>query len=92
MTTLAQAEWLKRLVSHDKETTTRHPHLHSNDIRILLYGEDGRGGMMAGISHMLTNSLAKAIAPDSQLPAKAVLDQATQRRMACFPKNWLGAK
>ena len=38
MTTLAQAEWLKRLVSHQREPITQMPNLQSIDVDVLLNG------------------------------------------------------
>ena len=38
MTTLAQAEWLKRLVSHQREPITQMPYLQSSDVDVLLNG------------------------------------------------------
>ncbi len=38
MTTLAQAEWLKRLATHDRDPLTRHPHLRNIDVSTLFYG------------------------------------------------------
>jgi hypothetical protein len=38
MTTLAQAEWLKRLASHTREPATAHPHLTQQDVNLLFNG------------------------------------------------------
>lgn len=86
MTTLAQAEWLKRLASHTREKTTRHPYLLSEDIHTLFYGDTGTGGMMAGISRMLPNALARVIAPGSKESPKQILDQITQGQWRIFQK------
>ena len=60
MSLLAQAEWLKRLATHERVAQTRHPFLTTNDVNVLFYGEDGRGGMSAGISHILYRAIAHA--------------------------------
>ncbi len=98
MTTLAQAEWLKRLATHDTVPSTRHPGLESSDIDVLLEGRaDGPdrpvGGMRAGIGRMLTRAMADAIAVDTPglagKDAKTVLDSATDGRWSAWQK--LGA-
>ncbi len=92
MTTLAQAEWLKRLVSHDREPSTRMPYLQSSDVDVLLNGtghseqQAGGGGMMIGISHLVTNALVKAIAPNDTRSAKEVLDTATNGQWRVWQK------
>ncbi|MBT0585937.1 hypothetical protein [Alteromonas oceanisediminis] len=86
MTTLAQAEWLKRLAAHTRDAATQHPHLTAQDIQILFYGSTGRGGMMAGISRMLPNALAAVLEPNSTRSPKAILDQATQGQWRIFQK------
>ncbi|KAA9132808.1 hypothetical protein F3N42_06250 [Marinihelvus fidelis] len=96
MTTLAEAEWLKRLATHDTVPETRHPGLQSSDIDVLFEGlADGPdrpvGGMRAGIGRMLHRALADAIVPEepSKDDAKAVLDNATDGRWSVWQK--LGA-
>lgn len=98
MTTLAQAEWLKRLATHDAVASTRHPGLQSADIQVLLEGRpDGPerpvGGMRAGIGRMLTHAIANAVGATSQTAAHidpaTVLDQATDGRWSVWQK--LGA-
>ncbi len=74
MTTLAMAEWLKRLAVHQAEPTTRHPGLQQQDIHLLFYG-DGKGqkGMSAGISRILHEALSQALSDSNA--AQTVLDQ-----------------
>ncbi|MGS2719306.1 hypothetical protein [Paraglaciecola aestuariivivens] len=92
MTTLALAEWLKRLAAHDRESQTRHPFLHSEDIEVLFYGKghsDSQhtyGGMMQGISLMLHNALAAAISGKHTHDTKQVLDQATKGQWRIWQK------
>ncbi len=69
MTTLAQAEWLKRLAMHTLDTSTQHPELEEIDILSLFYGAghsknpEDFAGMTLGISTMLQLAIAKAIEP-----------------------------
>ena len=91
MTALAQAEWLKRLASHDRDPATRHPHLETSDVETLFFGglEEGSGdvgGMLAGISVFLPEALARALVPGSTLDAKATLDSATEGRWRVYQK------
>lgn len=96
MTTLAQAEFLKRLVSHSRVPLTQLNGFSSADLKSLLYGEESRntlqdsGGMQSGLGIMLSRAIAKALQPTSTLPeAKRVLDHATQGEWRIFQK--LGA-
>ncbi|TMO41406.1 hypothetical protein CWC25_19165 [Pseudoalteromonas sp. S4389] len=92
MTTLAQAEWLKRLVSHQREPITQMPNLQSSDVDVLLNGTGHTdqhakvGGMMVGISHIVTNALANVIAPNDSRSAKEVLDTATNGQWRVWQK------
>ncbi|WP_404340890.1 hypothetical protein [Pseudoalteromonas mariniglutinosa] len=92
MTTLAQAEWLKRLASHQREQSTQLPHLQFSDIDVLFNGTGHTdkkhqvGGMMMGISHIVTNALANALAPNDRRPAKQVLDQLTDGQWRVWQK------
>ncbi|WP_240612813.1 hypothetical protein [Alteromonas flava] len=86
MSALAQAEWLKRLATHARVSTTRHPRLEQEDINILFYGADGLGGMMAGISRMMADAIAQAIEPINTGESKNVLDSATQGQWRIFQK------
>jgi hypothetical protein len=91
MTALAQAEWLKRLASHNREPATRHPHLESGDVETLFFGNlradgDEIGGMLAGISVFLPEALARALAPDAQHGAKHTLDTVTDGRWRVYQK------
>ncbi|AWL11611.1 hypothetical protein HMF8227_01130 [Saliniradius amylolyticus] len=91
MTTLAQAEWLKRLASHQQDKATRHPNLTAEDVQTLFYGtghsdeQHQYGGMLQGISRMLTHALAKGIDADTQDP-KATLDKSTDGQWRIFQK------
>ena len=84
MTALAQAEWLKRLATHDRVLETRHPGLMHEDIQTLFYGADGKGGMMAGISQMLHNALAAAIEPNSNDLPVDILNRNTPGQWRVF--------
>lgn len=92
MTTLAQAEWLKRLVSHQREPSTQMPYLQASDVDVLLngtghtYEQAQVGGMMVGISHIVTNALADVIAPNDSRSAKEVLDSATNGQWRVWQK------
>lgn len=96
MTTLAQAEWLKRLAMHQQNPEYAHPHLQFEDIQVLFYGQgqsqakQATGGMMMGISNMLQIALAQAISTDDQgidtKRAKQILDTATQGKWRVFQK------
>ena len=92
MTTLAQAEWLKRLAVHNRDTNTRHPNLTHDDIMTLFYGvghsfDDGRfAGMTLGISTMLQRAIANAIANKEVDDPKAFLDELTKGQWRVFQK------
>lgn len=92
MTTLAQAEWLKRLASHTREPLTQQPFLQAEDIDVLFNGTGHTdktakvGGMMQGISQMITQSLAQVLAPNDPRPAKQVLDELTQGQWRVWQK------
>lgn len=92
MTTLAQAEWLKRLAVHDRDPLTRQPHLTAEDVQVLFFGTGHsdqnyrHGGMMQGISVMLHNALATAIAGTLPADPKKVLDDATQGQWRVWQK------
>ena len=92
MTTLAQAEWLKRLASHTREPLTQQPFIQAQDIDVLFNGTGHTdktavvGGMMQGISQMITQSLAQALAPNDPRPAKQILDELTQGQWRVWQK------
>lgn len=92
MTTLAQAEWLKRLVSHQREPSTQMPYLQASDVDVLLngtghtYEQAQVGGMMVGISQIVTNALADVIAPNDSRSAKEVLDSTTNGQWRVWQK------
>ena len=93
MTTLAQAEWLKRLATHDRDPSTAHPGLQTIDIQTLFYGEQAHsqqsqdiGGMALGISRILHQAIAEAIAGQPVNNPKRILDNATQGQWRVFQK------
>lgn len=92
MTTLAQAEWLKRLAAHERDETTRMPALQAQDVEVLFYaiGHSDKtskvGGMMLGISNMLQHALAKAISGKQNIDPKAILDTATKGQWRVWQK------
>jgi hypothetical protein len=92
MTTLAQAEWLKRLAVHDRDPVTRLPYLQSEDVAVLFFGKGhsdtkhADGGMLQGISTMLHNAIATAIAGELPSDPKKVLDEATQGQWRIWQK------
>jgi len=98
MTALAEAEWLKRLASHEREPLTQHPYLTNNSIKELFYATSHTdtqhqvGGMMQGISKMLTHAIAKSLANNAELKlidtalGKDILDEATNGEWRIFQK------
>ena len=92
MTTLAEAEFLKRLVSQKRVPEAAMPGLSNDAVISLLYapGHDTNanpsGGMMAGISRMLHIALAKAIAPGDSRSPKVILDEYTEGQWRVFQK------
>ena len=93
MTTLAQAEWLKRLAAHDRDPATAHPELQTIDIETLFYGAQAHsqqakdlGGMALGISRILHQAIAEAIAGQAVNNPKRILDNATQGQWRIFQK------
>lgn len=96
MTTLAQAEFLKRMVTHNSEPQTRLPGFMSSHLEMLLYGNGhsnsvvDAGGMQAGIGVLLARAIAYALAPGSDASAKEVLDEQTGGRWRIFQKIGAG--
>jgi hypothetical protein len=92
MTTLAQAEWLKRLAVHQRDPTTAHPNLSFDDVQTLFYGyghsyPDTRfGGMTLGISTMLQQAIANAMVGENVDNPKKTLDELTQGEWRVFQK------
>jgi len=96
MTTLAQAEWLKRLAMHNKDPITAHPLLLTSDINTLFYGVGHSqqpaqfAGMTLGISSMLQQAIAKHLYTGklemTPALAKTTLDNATQGQWRVFQK------
>ncbi|MGQ8366989.1 hypothetical protein [Glaciecola sp. 1036] len=90
MTTLAQAEWLKRLAMHQADSATQMPNLTSDDIASLFYGtgnsisNDTMAGMTLGISTMLHNAIASQL--DSQKSPKQALDDFSDGNWRVFQK------
>jgi len=104
MSTLVQAEWLKRLATHERSKQTQHPELKSEDIQVLFYGNSIStnvipvGGMMQGVSNMLQIAIANAMSNQdvgkhitSATKAKQILDQNTQGKWRVFQKIGWGA-
>ncbi len=100
MTTLAQAEWFKRLVTHSDDPATAHPAITQSDVDTLFYGTGHSqnpaqfAGMTMGISTMLHQAIAANIDAKSANNsgaeiadnAKAVLDNATNGNWRVFQK------
>ncbi len=87
MTTLAQAEWLKRLSMHQSESSTAHPNLHPEDIEVLFYGfPDSIGGMSKGIGVSLHHAIAQAFADKQANEAFDWLDSNTQGKWRVWQK------
>lgn len=92
MTTLAEAEFLKRMVSQKRVPEAAMPGLSDDAVISLLYapGHDTNanpsGGMMAGISRMLHTALANAIAPGDNRSPKTILDEYTHGQWRVFQK------
>ncbi|MEM0910837.1 MAG: hypothetical protein AAGJ37_07655 [Pseudomonadota bacterium] len=90
MTTLAQAEWLKRLAMHETSPQTAHPFLTIEDVRSLFYGignsvgQDNMAGMTQGISNMLHRALANQI--DNRTSTSNVLDDNSDGKWRIFQK------
>ncbi|GGD53565.1 hypothetical protein GCM10011357_06700 [Lacimicrobium alkaliphilum] len=91
MTTLAQAEWLKRLAVHERDKMTRHPNLTGEDVQTLFYGdghsdsEHPHGGMIMGISRLIPHALSRALGGNVS-SAKNVLDQHNEGNWRIFQK------
>jgi hypothetical protein len=92
MTTLAQAEWLKRLAVHQRQPETRHPNLLFDDVQTLFYGtghsypDERFAGMTLGISTMLQQAIANAMVGESVVEPKETLDALTQGEWRVFQK------
>ena len=96
MTTLAEAEWLKRLAAHERDIQTRQPHIQASDVEVLFYGSGHSdpqhqvGGMLQGIGLMLSRALAKAIAGRPVENPKTILDSVTQGKWRIWQKSGSG--
>ncbi|MFK8016724.1 MAG: hypothetical protein AB8G17_14920 [Gammaproteobacteria bacterium] len=91
MTALAQTEWLKRLASHARDSSVRHPGLEISDVETLFFGgqqqrEGEVGGMLSGISVFLPQALARAVTPGAGDNAKDTLDAVTNGRWRIYQK------
>lgn len=99
MTTLASAEFLKRLAAHKRDRLTQMPGLSDDAVQMLFYGlghsenSANAGGMMAGASLTPHRAIAAALQhefPELQgLSVQQTLDQATNGNWRIFHK--LGA-
>ena len=96
MTTLAQAEWLKRLAMHTLDTSTVHPFITQSDVETLFYGtghsqeKERFAGMTLGLSTMLQHAIAKQLNNNKKVEsgqmAKAILDDASGGKWRVFQK------
>ncbi|MEO2280474.1 hypothetical protein [Pseudoalteromonas pernae] len=87
MTTLAQAEWLKRLSMHQRDSATAHPNLTAQDIEVLFYGlPESIGGMSKGIGVSLHQALAHAFADKQASEALGWLDSSTDGKWRIWQK------
>lgn len=99
MTTLASAEFLKRLATHKRVPETRMPGLSDDAVMMLFYGPGhsensaNAGGMMAGASLTPHRAVAQALQAEypelEGLSVQDTLDQATNGNWRIFHK--LGA-
>ncbi len=91
-TTLAMAEWLKRLALHDREVQTNFPMLDKSDVQKLFYGighsakNEKMAGMMKGIGQGLAYAIANTIGGERQNNPKALLDKITQGKWRIWQK------
>lgn len=91
MTTLAQAEWLKRVAVHERDKLTRHPNLTEEDVQTLFYGNGHSdsnhplGGMIMGVSRLIPHSLSRALGGNID-NAKSLLDQLNDGKWRIFQK------
>lgn len=99
MTTLAQAEWLKRLAMHTLDSATSHPHLLQIDVDTLFYGlghsqnPNEFAGMTLGISTMLQRAIVKALEKDNsrkEINPKQLLDEVSGGKWRVFQKIGAG--
>ncbi|NVK26082.1 MAG: hypothetical protein HWE10_14230 [Gammaproteobacteria bacterium] len=97
MTTLALAEWLKRLVISERDSTTQLSNLNQKDVEVLFFGDPQSTnkkpqGMQAGVSRMLANAIASALGKiaeqqlNDSLQVKATLDSSTNNQWQIFQK------
>ncbi|MEP1741810.1 MAG: hypothetical protein ABJI60_07735 [Kangiellaceae bacterium] len=91
-TTLAMAEWLKRLALHDRDQVTNFPNLALSDVEMLFYGhghsqsDEKVGGMMKGIGQGLAYAIAETIAGENQQNPKKYLDDLTEGQWRIWQK------
>lgn len=92
MTTLAMAEWLKRLASHQRDSLTQFPNINEQDLLRLFYGVGHSqpkakvGGMMLGISQLVTLALTEAMSGELVAKPKEYLDKATSGEWRVWQK------
>ncbi len=95
MSTLAIAEWLKRLAMHSVDPKTSHPHLTDSDIDVLFHGtghtskDKKTAGMMRGISLQLGLAIAKGLTGRSSLDAHSaeqILNEFTDGQWRIYQK------
>ncbi|TPV54778.1 hypothetical protein FJ444_18140 [Aestuariibacter sp. GS-14] len=96
MSTLAEAEFLKRLMSGEREPLTQLPGFDNSDLTMLLYAPGHNsaagnvGGMMSGIGLMLARSIAATLAPGDKREPNVVLDELTAGKWRIFQKIGAG--
>lgn len=95
MSTLAIAEWLKRLAMHSIDTKTAHPHLTYTDVDVLFHGsghtDEGKktAGMMRGISLQLGLAIARGLTGKTDLDtnsAEQILNESTSGKWRIYQK------
>lgn len=91
-TTLAMAEWLKRLAMHDRDKPTNFPGLLLSDVEMLFYGnghsqpDEKVGGMMKGIGQGLAYAISETVSNGSQSNPKEILDDLTNGKWRIWQK------
>ena len=94
MSTLALAEWLKRLVVNQAEPSTQLESINNFNLNLLFYGKqnnDNVTGMTAGISRILANAIVQSLLPEFVFDpngeqAKQYLDKLTDGKWRIFQK------
>lgn len=101
MSLLAVAEWMRRLALHRSEPKTRLPHLTTNDVEILFYGDKSTSSL-GGASYATSTYVHKALtgldslgsyetplAPEN-IKAKLIMDRLYGPDWRIFQKNGAG--